>query len=137
MPFKDPEKRRAKNKKYKANAQKKYRETHREEILARAKAWRDAEPQRIWARKLKKYGLTPDDYERILISQNGVCAICRKAETHLHQNGKKTRLVVDHDHTTNKVRGLLCGPCNLVLGHAKDSPLILRFAANYLEKSSL
>jgi hypothetical protein len=44
------------------------------------------------------------------------------------------RLDVDHCHSSEKVRGLLCNPCNSMLGHARDNVFILKAAANYLEK---
>jgi len=47
------------------------------------------------------------------------CVIC----------GETGALVVDHDHHTNKVRGMLCNNCNLGLGHFKDDPLLLEFAS--------
>lgn len=57
------------------------------------------------------YGITQGDYELLFASQNGKCALCKRSETEL-----KTRLCVDHDHKTGRVRGLLCRRCNLVLG---------------------
>jgi hypothetical protein len=54
------------------------------------------------------------------------CVICGSEET----------LVVDHDHNTGKVRGMLCGHCNLGLGHFRDDPLLLEFAAQYLYASA-
>ena len=53
------------------------------------------------------------------------CVIC----------GDTGELVVDHDHTTGKVRGMLCNHCNRGLGHFKDSPMLLEFAAQYLYAS--
>jgi recombination endonuclease VII len=79
--------------------------------------------------QLKKFGLTIEDYERLLASQNGVCAIC-----HGPPNDGRKRLAVDHDHTTGEVRGLLCNSCNLTLGQAKDSEERLLAAAAYLRR---
>ena len=73
------------------------------------------------------YGLTELQYELILKSQNGVCAICGLPP--MDQN-----LAVDHDHVTGKIRGLLHTACNLVLGNSNDNPHLLRAAADYLEK---
>lgn len=44
------------------------------------------------------------------------------------------RVCFDHSHTTQKFRGWLCHHCNLVLGHAKDNPYLLRDLADYLER---
>lgn len=76
--------------------------------------------------RLKKYGITEVDYQTLLAKQNGGCAICGSS-------GRR-RLDVDHDHLTNKIRGLLCNNCNRGLGHLKDDPALLRLAATYLER---
>ncbi|WP_087886633.1 endonuclease VII domain-containing protein [Streptomyces alboflavus] len=80
------------------------------------------------ARVLKTYGLSSDDYARILKFQNGRCAIC--GET------RRANLAVDHCHKTNAVRGLLCARCNstLLARGARDRVDVLRRAADYLEK---
>lgn len=73
--------------------------------------WHKANPERVRAHRLRHmYGLELEDYDRMLSAQNGLCAICEG----LPAEGK--RLVVDHCHDTNKVRGLLCANCNLSLG---------------------
>jgi hypothetical protein len=72
------------------------------------------------------YGITVERYEQMLEAQGGVCAICGEACV----SGRK--LAVDHDHATNKVRGLLCCNCNRALGLLKDSPARLRAAHQYL-----
>lgn len=76
----------------------------------------------------RTYGITIEQYYAILDHQGGGCAICnRKLKT--------KKYAVDHNHKTGEVRGLLCGPCNnRILGSARDSPEILRRAADYLEE---
>lgn len=76
----------------------------------------------------KIYGLEPGDYQRIYEFQGGKCYICRRA------TGASRRLSVDHDHKTGKVRGLLCRPCNDVLGHLRDDPWAVRRALDYLSR---
>ena len=72
------------------------------------------------------YGLRPGEYEALLASQGHACAICRRTPRY--------RMDVDHCHTSNLVRGLLCKLCNRrILPAARDEPETLRAAANYLE----
>jgi hypothetical protein len=75
------------------------------------------------------YGLSVEDYSRMLASQGGVCKLCGSPPG----TGRQKRLHVDHDHKTGKVRGLLCDHCNHALGKMKDDPVLLRKAAAYLE----
>lgn len=79
------------------------------------------------------YGLSVEDYARMLEEQNGVCAICHKPEVKI-KHGKLAMLSVDHCHNSEKVRGLLCGNCNLMLGYSKDDPETLERAIAYLNK---
>lgn len=72
----------------------------------------------------KKYGMTIEQYNLMYETQGGICPLCLT---------KFDVLCVDHDHDTGKIRGLLCRGCNLALGSAKDSPDMLRRAADYLE----
>jgi hypothetical protein len=58
---------------------------------------------------LKTFGISFADYNKLLHAQNGVCALCGKIDP-----GK--RLVVDHNHETEEIRGLLCNRCNMALG---------------------
>lgn len=81
----------------------------------------------------RKYKMTEDEYQEILIAQGGVCAICREPETKVHRDGALCRLVVDHSHATGDVRALLCSFCNAGLGLFKDDPLRLLAAARYLD----
>ncbi len=75
-----------------------------------------------------KYGLTSEQYDALLLAQNDACAICLRV--------LKTRnYAVDHNHKTGEIRGLLCSTCNKdILGKARDSPEVLRRAADYLEE---
>jgi Recombination endonuclease VII len=71
----------------------------------------------------RRYGITAEEADLILDRQVGVCAICRVAPA-AH---------VDHDHRTGAVRALLCFNCNGGLGQFRDDPILLRFAAAYVE----
>ena len=75
----------------------------------------------------KVYGLEPGQYGRIYLFQGSVCAICRRA------TGATRKLSVDHDHRTGLVRGLLCRPCNDMLGHLRDDPEMALRVAQYLK----
>lgn len=81
-------------------------------------------------KRLKVYGMEPEDYDRLREAQNGVCAICGGTDARIDSFGG---LVIDHDHRTGKVRGLLCSNCNPGLGFFKDDPKVLRAAIAYLE----
>jgi hypothetical protein len=74
-------------------------------------------------------GISLDQYEAMLTVQDGKCAICRTDEPS-HRHGL---MCVDHDHKTGAVRGLLCHPCNMMLGWARDCIVRLKSAAIYLE----
>ncbi|CCG03550.1 endonuclease VII domain-containing protein [Blastococcus saxobsidens] len=70
----------------------------------------------------RRYGITVQEADAMLASQDGKCAICRTAPA-AH---------VDHDHATGRVRALLCFNCNGGLGQFKDDPYVLRAAADYV-----
>lgn len=61
------------------------------------------------------YKLSYDEWQRMLIEQNGVCILCNEP------NQKGRRLCVDHDHNTGRVRGLLCSRCNITIGRHKPA----------------
>ena len=89
---------------------------------------RNRKAHRSWESHIRRtYGISADDYLRILARQGGRCAICGRA------NGRTRRLSVDHDHKTGIVRGAICRVCNDMLGHLRDDPGRLRAAAEYLE----
>jgi hypothetical protein len=82
---------------------------------------------------LRKYGITLDDYLALRDSQNGVCAICQLPPSGRRvgssRPGDHPELVVDHCHTTGRVRALLCNNCNIAVAHVHEDP---RIAANLL-----
>lgn len=82
----------------------------------------------------KKYGLTYQEYIDLDKAQDGKCAICKQEEISVDPRiGKRKRLAVDHCHTTNKVRGLLCYRCNRGVGIFKDDATRLYNAYLYLK----
>lgn len=72
--------------------------------------------------------MTIEDYDRMLAAQGGGCAICGRPPR------DDISLHVDHDHETERIRGLLCFPCNNTLGDFNDDPVRLYAAANYLAR---
>ena len=84
-------------------------------------------------RWLKRYGITQADYDRMLKTQGGRCAICRSTDT---RSKNSDRFDVDHDHKSGKVRGLLCRGCNTGLGKFKDNPHFMWTAIEYLAQSN-
>ena len=108
---------------------KKYRETKGYRISKSAHDKRLYEKVKSERREYfiqKTYGITQKEYELLLSKQGGLCAICRKPN----------KLNIDHDHETGKVRGLLCSTCNMMLGHAHDSPLLLEAGIRYLQEGA-
>jgi hypothetical protein len=100
----------------------------------RARAWILAHPgaHKVYNKRyvdktwLLKFGELKD-------KQQGLCAICFKGVSGM--SSSKVRLSVDHDHKTGKIRGLLCGACNVGLGHFKDDVSVLKKAIEYLEEN--
>ena len=76
-----------------------------------------------------KFGITVDDYNKLLIAQDGKCAICGKSQIEFDVS-----FCVDHDHITGEIRGLLCGNCNKALGCFGDDLNTIKAACNYIEK---
>ncbi len=79
------------------------------------------------------YGLTIHQYDHILQLQLGVCKICEKPET-FTKKGVLQRLAVDHNHESEKIRGLLCNRCNTGLTRYHDDIMVIQKAIKYLEK---
>lgn len=107
----------------------KYRLTHKDKINARNRKNYNTEKGKAYycQRYLReKYGITILEKMLLLEKQGGRCAICGTDEF----NGKSP--CVDHDHTTGKIRGILCGNCNNALGLIKDNVLIAQQMIVYL-----
>lgn len=91
-------------------------------------AVREAQRQ---ARFKRLYGITVEEYAKMLEAQEGVCARCKKPPQ------EAMALAVDHCHKTGRVRGLLCGPCNTYLGRLEANLDQLQNDLNYLNPQSL
>lgn len=79
----------------------------------------------------RRFGIGRDGYAKLYAAQGGVCAICGPRTG---RNGRTKRLAVDHDHVTGEVRGLLCGPCNRIIGIMRDDAETFQRAADYLRQ---
>lgn len=109
-----------------------YYRANRDKYIAQHRAYYDRAKDRVSRlnreSNLRGFGLTIEQYEEMFAAQGHGCALCAG----MNRDGR--RLAVDHDHATGIVRGLLCGECNQSLGKMKDSPSLLRKAAEYIEK---
>lgn len=86
-------------------------------------------PELFRARERKRrYGLAITGYDEMLVAQKGRCKLCGSTDP-----GRQVFLV-DHDHSTDKIRGLLCSKCNSGLGLFNDNPELLALAAKYIRK---
>lgn len=78
------------------------------------------------------YNITIEQYEHMFVQQNYACKICL-VPFELQAQVSRTKLpYVDHNHKTGQVRGLLCSTCNAMLGMAKDNPILIQAAIEYL-----
>lgn len=89
---------------------------------------RDAASRRRRGERFRKYELTPAQYDALVEAQQNKCRICAEEPNSSDRYG----LVVDHDHTTGKIRGLLCNRCNMGIGLFDDDPEKLKMAIDYL-----
>jgi len=113
---------------YRKNNKEKVRETNKKSYLKNKPAYL----RRVEERRIKRvYGLSTKDYESLFEVQENRCLICNK------EGGAKgaTKLVVDHNHDSRKVRGLLCRQCNTALGGFKDDIGLLKKAVEYMENT--
>ena len=98
----------------------------------------DKNKQKISSRRTmlkSKYGISLEQYNEMLQTQNEVCAICGLPETVIsNKKGGVDSLRVDHCHSTGQIRGLLCSKCNFGVGNFNDSLYLLSSALNYILK---
>ena len=113
---------------------KKYYKKNKEKIVA----YREKNKEKSAINKKKyhlrvNFNLTYEEYNNMLKEQSNKCKICK---TIFSKTEYKTLPCVDHCHTTDKVRGLLCVNCNSGIGMLKDSTNLLKKAINYLEEAA-
>lgn len=102
----------------------------RQKYLSSQKAYYTADKERYkWRTINNLYGLSKEDFFNLFEKQDGKCALCRKPFPGLTKN----QLHIDHCHTTNTVRGLLCMTCNVGLGMLGDNIEGLEKALQYLK----
>jgi len=87
-----------------------------------------SKPEALEKRRLKRHGITKEMYDTLWNKQGQCCGICGVSEKSHEKNWH-----IDHCHTTDQIRGILCHHCNLLLGNAKDNPVILEAAIRYLD----
>jgi len=114
-----------------------YYHANKEKVLARTKAYYHANRDKInerarWYSLKYEWGMTREEYTKILESQNSCCAICETTGDE-YMIKYKRRFAIDHDHTSGKNRGLLCHLCNTGIGSLGDSIPTLKKSIKYLE----
>lgn len=101
---------------------------------------RNQERRNAQARRVKKladnYSISEAEYQHMLQSQHGVCAICKEPETKKGRNGETRLLCVDHDHVTGAVRALLCLRCNIIINYFEVSAERMKSAGEYLKRAA-
>lgn len=120
--------------------------------LEKGRAWRRDNPDRVRASIVKfharnplwsidnhlqrTHGLTICDYTDIVMLQGNRCAACRSPDAgRVSRSGKPGRFIVDHCHATGAIRGIVCHPCNAILGMIKDRSEHLSKLIDYLQRS--
>ena len=112
----------------------KWQTSHKEKVAKWQRGWAKKNPQKVREKHWREYGIIKSDgtsflysdYLRLVKQQKNLCCICLKWDS---------KLVVDHDHKTGIVRGLLHQSCNHLLGFASDNIKILKSAIKYLKQN--
>lgn len=109
-----------------------YYENNKEAIkIYRAKWYKENKVKTRVKQMKKKYGLTMEQYLKLLNRQLHCCAICKKLFPTVVFDPDKN---IDHDHKTGNVRGILCNKCNMGISLFDDNKIILMSAIDYLNK---
>ena len=109
-----------------------WRKTHPESFKASQEKYKNSVNGQLVRRKYtlkKKHGITIEQYDEMIMKQEHRCAICG-----IHQSELGKSFDVDHNHTTGKIRGILCNACNQAIGLLDDSVGLLSKAIDYLQK---
>jgi hypothetical protein len=110
-----------------------YKKSNKEVLKIKALSYQRKNPDKRKDYKLRwRYGASLEIYEKLLVEQGGLCAICK---TNNPVNKHKKRFCIDHNHSTGKIRGLLCDNCNKGIGCLKDSKDLVLSALEYLSKN--
>lgn len=115
-------------KRWRANNPDKIKEIRKKTDLKRKQSRRETH-------LLSNYNLTLLEYNKLVEKQKNLCLICNRPEKLLDRAKNIRPLVVDHCHTTGKIRGLLCASCNLAIGNFEDRIDYLENAILYLRNS--
>lgn len=107
-------------------------------VVANRESWAKNGSRGInWERRIKYvFGMTREDYDHLLASQGGSCAICQTKSPigRRYKNGRIEKFSIDHCHRTGRIRGLLCMKCNMSIGQFDDSLPLLQKAMEYLRQ---
>lgn len=133
MPYKNIKDRRAQQRRWRRNNPEKAKEHGRkwkaknpDKMLGYSNKWNRLNPEGVHRKRIKYlYGITTEQYDNLLKSQDGKCAICNSP-------GNGIRLDVDHCHETKAIRGLLCRKCNQGIGLLGNNTGRLASAIDYL-----
>jgi hypothetical protein len=110
-----------------------YYEANKDALNTASRIYHAKNKDRVNARqmeqfRLRKYGVSPSQFEEMIRACRGKCPCCHVPFSEILNE----RPCIDHSHATGKVRGVLCRQCNFLIGHAFDNPSILRACARYL-----
>ena len=106
---------------------------NKDRINAKQREYRRTNPDARRGYRLKsEFGITLEDYDRMVAAQGGKCAICLLPPPGTGRNTK--RLHIDHDHDTGEIRGLLCHACNTSLGQLGEDHERMQRMIDYVTK---